>query len=202
LDGIIFSKSNPYYSKAFGNYRVTLSIILPEIESVMSLRCTENMAKTIDEDVIYSIDGIQPIPYVNRIHQQSASIERKDDQAYGGLECLDFLKISFYDINSISHSFAFENFCEVETDQISKRRRRLGASCVLTGLLTVVNPPRIVLQSFLKKDLRIEMVLHHALLSNREISRIKSFQGKVVRVLAIWWNSLGSKDIEYPEFGN
>ena len=40
LKGIIFAKSDPYYSESFGDNRVTLSLIIPDIESVMSIRCS------------------------------------------------------------------------------------------------------------------------------------------------------------------
>jgi hypothetical protein len=151
LEGIIFSKSSPYYSKYHQRYLVTLSVIIPELETVMNLRCYADGQSNLEYGK-YEIKGVQPIPYVNRLHPvnlSDLSLEKKDDTV--NLSDLDFLKISFQDTGFFSYSLAMENFSEVESDQISVRRRHLGAVCILAGRLISVSPPRVTLQKNDKK---------------------------------------------------
>ena len=109
LDGIIFARSNPYYNKAFGEDRITLSVILPEIESVMSLPCSAKEYGEINYGD-HIISGVQPIPYVNRMHYAVLSLKKKDQATATALSHLDFLKVSLHDIGKLTHSLAFENF--------------------------------------------------------------------------------------------
>ncbi len=196
LKGIIFSKSSPYYSKFFGDYRITLSVILPEIESVMSLRCSAAASSNVGYGT-YEISGVQPVPFLNRIHQLSSFSIQSKNQMFA-LSDLDFMKISFHDVNAFSRSFAFENFCEIESDQLTTRRRRLGAACILGGKILSVNIPRITVQSIVNKDLIIDLMVRHKLLSYNPRD-IQSLQDKPVRILLVCWNTLGFKHIEYPE---
>lgn len=66
--GWIFSKSNPYDDTNYGGKRVTLSILFPELQTAMALRCASEQANRLDH-AMYDFGEIQPMPLVNRIHQ-------------------------------------------------------------------------------------------------------------------------------------
>jgi hypothetical protein len=198
LDGIIFGRSIPYYSKAFGEDIVTLSLILPGIESVMSLRCREKEYELVEYGN-YLISGLQPVPYVNRVHYVGLSFKKQNQPTVTQLSSLDFLKVSFHDIGKMDHSLAFENFCEIESDQLELRRRHLGSACILCGRILAVNIPLIVLESVFEPHVTVSLLIRQKLLYPISIREIKSFQGKYVRTLSVFWSKLGFNEIQYPE---
>lgn len=61
MKGIIFCKSAAYYSKSYQDNIITLSIIIPAIEGIMSLRCRPD--RFADSELgLYEINNVQPIP--------------------------------------------------------------------------------------------------------------------------------------------
>ena len=115
------------------------------------------------------------------------------------LSHLHFLKVSLHDIKKLSRSLAFENFCEIESDQLKIRRRHLGAACIMCGRVLAVNIPLLTIQSIFEPSITIRLFARQKLLFPADIYKIKSFQEKYVRILCVLWNTLGFNRIQYPE---
>jgi len=197
LIGLIFARSSEFYDKYFQDKVSSLSLIVPDLEGVMTLRCRTDMSRDIGYGMC-ELEGIQPIPYVNRIHPVHLSLEEETQATR--LYDLDFLKVSLQDLPRFSHSLALENFCEVESTQFGKRC--LGAPCIFSGLLSSVKVPQLTLQGVSKPTAAFNFLITNQLLSHldTDISEIESLQGKAVRILAVVWYTHGRMEANtYPE---
>jgi hypothetical protein len=98
----------------------------------MAYRCPES---TIQDDCLYKeaeIPNAQPIPFLNRIHPTKIPDKLKTaDLGRVGLDRYHFLSVAFRDLQTLTKSFALENFCE--TNSTVYGRRMLGAACVVSG---------------------------------------------------------------------
>jgi hypothetical protein len=74
LSGIVVSKWSPYFSKYFNDIN-TIGVIFPEIQSVMSFRNKADRSEQIKYRV-YEFEGIQPFPYINRVHAPSLRLKQ------------------------------------------------------------------------------------------------------------------------------
>lgn len=195
LTGLLFSKSSRFYDKYFSGDVRTLAIIIPSLQTVMSIRCRDELAGEVGTGGLL-LNGIQPMPYVNRIHPHQLDIERNDERP--SLSSLDFLKVSVDDLELFRTSMAFENFCEIESGQLRERRRRTGAPCIICGRLICVRPPSIILKGYSGRLIRLHM--NHNLPSNScmDLHEISSLEGKFVRVLVVHWYGKG-QTVPTPE---
>ena len=133
--GLIVVKSPSFYDQAFRDYVCTLSVLVPELNSVVALRCRKEEADKMECGEI-ALHGIQPIPFVNRIHPTKLWFEllknKKDSPE------LSFCKVSFKDLCNLDRVLAFENFTELWSEQMydinnPRHGRRLGAVYTLGG---------------------------------------------------------------------
>lgn len=202
LKGLVISKSRPFFDKYFEDRISSVTIIVPEVEAVMNLRCRFSVAENIKHK-FYSAKKVQPIPFVNRIHPISnQELDLKPTEDKPSLSVLDFLKISFSDVPKMRGSMSLENFCEIWSEQ--GKRRILGFPFIISGLVVSVGfGPNITLQSLCNPELQISLhVTEHLLnLLNTDLYGLVNLRGKPVRVLAVDWYRYGPSRIlpRYPE---
>lgn len=197
LCGWVFSKSKGYHDYVTGARRVTLSIVVPEIQTVMTVRVDEEFAKNARGFVTFGAS--QPIPIVNRIHQQRPSniaIERDVHLAE-----FDFLFTGFSDIENLGKSIEMENYCEISSAQ-SERRQHLGFPFVSSARILSVYGPSIDLAKTYGKPEVIQMQISHHFYNNTNLTNLEELIGKTVRIFGIQWYAARSKTdavLEDPE---
>jgi hypothetical protein len=205
VTGLVFSRSAPYYDEYFRAEVTTLSIILPELETVSSLRCLVKHAQDLTYGA-YDFEQVQPLPFVNRIHPVHPSIEKSAVQVK--LSDLDFLKVSFKDFETLSSSVDVENFCEIAAKQSGKKSieselesRCLARPFILGGRIISVDSPRMTIQSITDHTRAVSMLITERLLVNlgADISAIESLKNTYVRILGVLLYQSGSKQTYYPE---
>lgn len=192
--GWVFSKSKPYDDTNYGGKRVMLSILFPELQNAMTLRCTVEQANRMEHGM-YDFDEIQPLPFVNRIHQFHPSIEKNSKLLK--LSDYHFLKVSCDDVELFSRTLSLENFCDVESSQ-SNRKHNLGAPMILSGKIISVKGHNITLQSVTQKTIRLNV--SQQLENNTGNGNVELFQNKLVRVLCIWWYQVELESNPTPEY--
>lgn len=189
LEGFVFSKSDDFFDRYFGGKTISLSVIVPVLQTVMSIRFrTEQSPGDVLGGVI--LRNVQPLPYVNRIHHYGVHIERTGVQP--DLSSMHFLKTPAGDVNRFRSSMAFENFCEVYSTRFG--RRYLGATAILTGRLVSVQLPTLVIQSLTGGE-TLSMLASDFMLSNSgmSVAQIESLRGHIVRVMAVIWYGRATK---------
>lgn len=92
LDCWVFQKSDPY-GAAYGE-QTTVSMIVPEIESCMSIRLDAELAKMISPG-FWRFESVLPMPLINRLHHTTRKISSID--GIPSLGSWNFLKVSFED---------------------------------------------------------------------------------------------------------
>jgi len=194
---LVFSKSAAFNDPFFEGKVTTLSLIVPALESSLSIRCREQVSESVKYGM-YNVGGVQPLPYVNRIHPVRPSMKRLETQI--GLGGLDFLKVAPADLQSFSNTLAVENYCEIESLQM--RKRRLGAVCVVSGRLVSTMLPQLTLQSLSDPEVSVPFLATSHLLSNMDCDGkgVTSLDGQNVRLLCSVWYTCGKKEESlYPE---
>lgn len=182
ISGVVLSVSSPF-KNYFKSSVVSISIASPELQSVLNVRCDADSYGTIGYGT-YSISGVQPIPFINRLHPTRLCIGRSSTNFR--LSDLDFIKLSFYDLKRISHSIDLKNVCEIPVHQ--KRSRSLARPFVVAGRISSVRSPQIVLKDAINGNQATALMFTNKLLKNLNISDIKQIEqlkGAYVRVLAI-----------------
>lgn len=206
LNGFIFLKSPPFYDKAFRENMCTLAILIPELKSVLSIRCRKQQADSITVGE-YRIHGIQPVPFVNRAHPTKLEIEPLNN-TIDPFE-LSFCKMSFKDLDSIDRLLAFENLSELWSEQIydinsTLQGRRLGFVAILGGkVLSTGSGPYIVMQDPCGSQAFYKFFVNQRVLKslNLDLVELEGINGKLIKVMVIFWYRYGSIRFtpQYPE---
>jgi len=196
LEAFVFSKSSDFYDKYFGCRVQSLSVIIPELGSAMSIRLRSSDAVNIKPGSLYTISNVQPMPYVNRIHPVRNTMSEEGGQFH--LSHVDSLKISIDDLELFQSSLAFENFTEVECHQVGKRL--MGAPVIISGYLEDVDIPFIHLRGCSGKRV-ICYINNKHFRENSGITEgeLQSLVGKPVSVLAVIWYGKRRDKKLYPE---
>ena len=192
LTGWLIGRSEPFFDRYFKQKVSVLTFLIPELETAVSLHYPLKDPQGLKdmEGALCIIDGIQPFPFVNRLHPASAWHFSCADHVKLNLDQADFLKLSLYDVDFITKSLAFENFCEIATEQF-QGRHKLGCVCILGGRAIIEKGfHHIILESTIKPECRIRLRLSNRLFKISEIhnpAELERYDGKTVRVLAILW---------------
>lgn len=198
LEGWIFSKSQSYPDPVTGVKRTTLSVVVPAIQTAMTVRVSEEVARSSGSG--YVVFGTsQPIPIVNRIHQ--ARPANRASQRSVRLGEFDFLFTGFSDVERLGESIEMENYCEVESSQ-SERRQHLGFPFVSSAKIVSVSGPSISLLKPYGKREMITMQISPHLFENIDLSELEGMRGKTVRFFGVQWykaRSRGDVKFESPE---
>lgn len=197
LHGLVFLKSPPFYDKAFGDNMCTLAILVPELNSVLSMRCRREQADSVTYGE-YCIHGTQPVPFVNRAHPTKLEIETLDNT----IDPFDlgFCKLSFKDLDNIDNLLAFENLSELWSEQIydinrPRQGRRLGLFAILGGkVLTAGSGPYVTIQDPCGSQSSCTFFVSQKVLKslNMDLLELEELRGKLVKFMAIFWYRYGS----------
>ena len=195
LCGWVFAKSKPYEDSFSEQKRVTISMLVPDLYAVMSIRCQEEEAKNIGYGM-HEFGEIKPLPLVNRFHQFHPSYKEIDSKLT--LADCDFLKTSLDDLESFNCSLEMEHYCEVASTQ-SKKRQLLGAVLVVGGKVVSVDYPSIWIQNVIGPSHEFEFLVSEHLDKNLGSNEIEEFQNKMVRVLCVTWYNTGMEIDSHPK---
>jgi len=184
----LLSKSDPHFDSFFGEKVVTVTVVIPTLKTVSTIRCHAEISGDLSFGE-YELNDIQPLPFVNRIHPlniRDCLIAKKKGKGLC-LSGLDFLKIYSEDIKNIQSSIALENFCEFHSFQ--SVGGQLGFPCVVGGKVVSVSPHNLTLQSISNSRTTFNFFLSPTLLSQlrKEVTKISSLVGKYVRILIVVW---------------
>ena len=194
----VFSNSSDFYDRYFNCRVQSLSVIVPELGSAMSIRLRSSEAANIRPGSLYILSSVQPMPYVNRIHPHQIDISTVGGQF--SLSKTDYLMTSLNDLELFRSSLAFENFCEIECHQVG--RRLLGTPVIVSGYLESVDTPFIYLRGCSGTYVKFYINKRHfETNSGIMIDELNSFSGKPVMLLAVvWYGRYGRRgDVLYPE---
>ncbi len=194
---LLFARSSDFFDRYFNDHVSVLSLVVPELRSVLSLRCRTGISGGLASGMC-EIEGVQPIPLVNRMHPARLSV-RQAGKPRSSLEMFDFLKVSLFDLRHLNVSLSFENFCEVESIQFG--RRHLGVPCVVAGRLESVQHPHFDLTSMGNKEVSARFMMTKFLVDQLKgnISGLRGFLGRPVRVLGVVWYDPRSNAPAWPE---
>ena len=152
IAGWVFAKSKPFEDTFSGGTRISVSLLVPELRTVMSLRCDAKTGAKIDYG-FYDFEQVKPIPMTNRLHQFHPDI-KKIEVGLNIAEC-NFLKTSMGDLKPFSCSLEMEHYCEVSSNQ-SKKRHLLGAVLIIGGKVVSVEWPYLRIASVVDPDQEYE----------------------------------------------
>ncbi|MEM4253392.1 MAG: hypothetical protein QXE84_07715 [Candidatus Nitrosotenuis sp.] len=182
VSGWVFEKSEPYVDPNYGTRRITLSMVVPMLQTVFSIRMKEEEADRIT-NATYEFDEVEPIPLVNRlyfVHPRYRESGKKPS-----LVDWNFLKIGFGDHGVFKNSLELENFCEIQSSQ-HLGRHHLGAPFIIGGKMTSFREPTITIRSMID-DQSITFNMSDDLHKNLSLDKLELMEGKFVRVMAIQW---------------
>jgi len=196
VSGWVFEKSEPYVDPNYGTRRITLSMVVPMLQTVFSIRMKEEEADRIT-NATYEFDEVEPIPLVNRlyfVHPRYRESGKKPS-----LADWNFLKIGFGDHSVFKNSLELENFCEIQSSQ-HLGRHHLGAPFIVGGKMTSFREPTITIRSMID-DQSITFNMSDDLHENMSLDKLELMEGKLVRALAIQWYdpTEDSKGTKRPE---
>ena len=194
ISGWVFAKSKKY-KDSYGDYKNTITMIVPELCTVMSLRCHEKEADKISYGM-HEFSHIKPIPLANRLLQFKSKCKKiKELIPFGDW---DFLKTSLEDIDHFKCSIEMEHYCEVPFKD-SEKRHLLGAPLIVAGKVEAVNWPYISISSPTNPDFEIEFSISKHLEKNIEPIRIDDFEGKYVKLLCVCLYDSGLEPKSHPK---
>lgn len=196
ITGFVFSKSMPYIDSIYGVSRVTISMIVPSIQIVVSIRCAEESSKKIIQGRFFDFSEVKPMPLANRLHQYHPVIKESDCGSLSLFEC-DFIKTCFDDIASLSNSVEMENFTEIASSE-SHSRHYLGATLVVSGKILLVREPRVTIQNALGNN-TATLLISTQLYENMSSRSLDMFSGKFVRMLVACWYDSGQEPEGHPK---
>lgn len=198
VEGLVFARSKQYEEGDGKN--VTLSIICPDIQSVMSIR--------ISNDIVSKNNGwmefekVQPIVLVNRLHPTPGSKTKINQlEKEKNLFEFSFIFSSIRDLDSFPNSLEMENFSEMSSSQ-SDKRRHLGCTFVSFGRVTHFDENDISIESLLTED-EFELTVAFRNFRNNFPNPIPAdLVGKTIVFLGTIWYKTRAKDdikIDFPE---
>lgn len=182
VSGWVFEKSEPYVDPNYGTRRITLSMVVPMLQTVFSIRMKEEEADRIT-NATYEFDEVEPIPLVNRLY--FVHPRYKESGKKPSLADWNFLKIGFGDHSVFKNSLELENFCEIQSSQ-HLGRHHLGAPFIVGGKMTSFREPTITIRSMID-DQSITFNMSDDLHKNLSLDKLELMEGKFVRALAIQW---------------
>jgi len=198
LVGWIFSISKPTKTSNYGGLQITVSIVIPELQTVMSLSIPKELVDKTSSKY-FQFTKCQPIGLVNRIHQvKGASISKTDKDVL--LSEFNFLFTAFNDIQLLGSSIEMENFCEIES-QNSKVKQHMGFSFVSFAKVLDVQGSEITMQG-LDEQAIISFTIPNHYYENVKMIDPKKMIGKYVRFFGVKWynpNVESEIDLEVPE---
>ena len=190
MEGLIFARSIPHGESLTND--VTLSIICPDLQSIMSLRVSNNAISK--NNGWFEIEKVQPIVLVNRLHPIPGSKTKINPlKKEKNLFEFNFLFSSVGDLNSFSKSLEMELFSEMSSIQ-SDKQRHLGYTFVSFGEVTHFDEQDITIKSMLTED-EFELTIASRNFRNNSLNRIsEDVVGKTVVFLGIIWYGIRAKD--------
>ena len=181
INGWIFSNSEPY-EDSFGIQRTTVSMIVPSLKTIMSIRMRSEESNCMNYEY-YEFGEVLPVPLVNRLRQSHPKISSINKRF--SLKDCDFLKVFFEDFEQFSDSIEMSNFCEIDSAQ-SKLRHHLGSAFVVACTIIRIDQPRITIKSIIS-DTTKTLLVSDQLLKNYDYESLDSIKNKNARLLAIQW---------------
>ena len=166
------------------NSRMAVTMIVPELESCMSMRLDASVLGEIGRGM-YRVGSVTPMMLVNRLHPTHAT-EISPVDSSPDLEGYDFLKVSLGDARSFMESVEMDRYCEVASMQ-SERAHHLGAPMTIAGILEDVDSIRATIRGLVGDD-RI-MVVHSA--SGHEYESLQHMKNMPGRFLVVEWYQPG-----------
>lgn len=197
LEGWVFSRSKPAADVFSNEKRVTLSMVVPKIQTVMAIKVSESVANGIAGGY-FVFGGCQPVGLVNRIHQ--VELQNRLSQKILSLSEFDFLFTPFEYIKKLNSSIEMENFCEVESIQ-SEIRHHMGFPFVSFAKVLQVTPPMIILKENDGENV-LKLLISDHFYKNMGRYDPSVFEGKHVRFFGVQWYDSHSKNavkFEMPE---
>ncbi len=198
VEGLVFARSRQ--SDEIDGDSVTLSMICPELQSVMSIRVSNDSIS--ENNGWMEFEKVQPIVLVNRLHPTPGSktkinqLEKKKD-----LFEFNFIFSSIRDLDSFSKSLEMENFSEMSSIQ-SDKRRHLGCTFVSFGKVTHFDEQDITIESLLTGD-EFELTVASRNFKKNSPNHIpEDIVGKTVAFLGTTWYEIRGKDdirMDLPE---
>lgn len=197
MDAFVFARSSEFYDRYHGENVATVSMVVPELGSALSLRCRRDLASNIHPGN-YRLEGVQPVPFVNRIHP-TARLSVVETGTDTDLSSIDSLKVSVEDVGNLSSLLAFENISEIESTQL-EGKRTLGFACIFGGRFASFDHPLMTLESAANPALAIQVALssHGFDQFHRDRAKIVSMINKPIRVLGVVWYNVRTGNT-YPE---
>ena len=199
LEGWVFSISKPTTTSRYSGPKITVSIVFPKLQSVMSLSISkETMNKTSSK--YFEFTKCQPIGLVNRIHQVKGAIISKTNKE-SSLSEFNFLFTSFNDIKLLGKSIEMENFCEVQS-QNSEIKQHMAFSFVSFGKILNVQGSQVTLEGLDKSKIITFTINSKHYYDNANMVNPKKIVGKYVRFFGVAWynpNCESEIDLETPE---
>ena len=199
LEGWVFSISKPTTTSRYSGPKITVSIVFPKLQSVMSLSISkETMNKTSSK--YFEFAKCQPIGLVNRIHQVKGAIISKTNKE-STLSEFNFLFTSFNDIKLLGKSIEMENFCEVQS-QNSEIKQHMAFSFVSFGKILNVQGAQVTLEGLDKLQIITFTINSKHYYDNANMINPKKIVGKYVRFFGVAWynpNCESEIDLETPE---
>jgi hypothetical protein len=195
LKGLVYAVSRPFYSNFFKQKVVNLSLVMPDLGICMAYRCPES---AIQGDCLYKeaeIPNAQPIPFLNRIHPTKIPDKLKTvNLGRVGLDKYHFLSVALRDLQTLTKSFALENFCETYSTVYG--RRMLGAACIVSGRVKDISDGgTIIISDISNAELCYKLKLSHTPVGY--IDRIT--KDSYVRIFCVTWYRFRVGMLKDPE---
>lgn len=194
----VFAKSSAFNERDIAGTiipRITLSVIIPNLNSAMSIRLRKSEAEKIEYGM-NEFSGIKPIPIVNRIHQRHMQSKKIDENI--DLSKLIFLKTSFADLKLFYNTLSVENFCDISSSQ-SDKREHLGAVVLIAGKIIMIKGSLVTVCGIDHDITALYMQTSEHLIKNLQNKSIGSFEGKTVRLIAVIWYQNTFESYPVPE---
>lgn len=166
------------------NSRIAVTMIVPELESCMSMRLDAGVLGEIGRGM-YRVGSVTPMMLANRLHPTHATEISPVDSSLD-LSSYDFLKVRLVDARSFTESVEMDRYCEVASMQ-SELAHHLGAPMTIAGILVEVDGIRATIRGFVGDD-RI-IVVHSA--SGHEYESLQRMRNVPGRFLVVEWYQPG-----------
>ena len=187
LQGWVFSVSKPTVTSWHGEAKTTVSAVIPQLQTVMSISVSEKSIKKTSSNYL-EFTKCQPVSLVNRIHQVSNSTITNTNKPVL-LSEFNFLFVSFEDIGLIGSSIEMENFCEIESIQ-SKGKQHMGFSFVSFAKVIDVQKGIMYLQGLnARQPTAVPFTISKHYYENAKMVHPKEMIGKHVRFFGVKWYS-------------
>ena len=192
--GWIFAKSKPFRQTYAGaeNVRVTLSVLFPQLETIMSMRVDVDLANKLElGSVMHDFQSILPVPHVNRIRQTVKEAQRVG--ATLDFSNFHYLFASLVDIEQFACSLEMRHYTEISTEQSDKSGAFLGALLIIPGRIKFVNGALVYVESILNGDCVKTFWISP---TNEKLlqKNLRDYVGKTVLVAAVKWYDTGFRE--------